>query len=407
MMTDVLGRNCTRRIAVFAAVFGLLVVVGAPVHAQQGGMPDASALMRAYEQAQAEAARRAEIESDRTGAALRLLEPWRARFRDGGAEVESLLTNASVDSLLAASKAESWDALRAAAFGRSALPALLGDSDQDLVFFPVAPCRLFDTRLAGGALTAGVVRTFGVNGAVGSPGNMTPQGGAASNCGIPVDPAAVVVTLTAVSPAGAGNFRAWASGDPVPLASALNYSPALPALANTTVIPVCMGCGTGLDIDMRADVSAAHAVGDVVGYFWFANGLPTVRRVEFDFANVLGTGAVATLGTVTFTPNRSGNLVVQATGYCNITRTGTEHGIGIGLSAAPASGDVSRTAYLRVMAGDAVGTHQRAWAVTDYVAVTAGVSATVTLRAQQFFGTAGQDEDCSGTMLVRQEFSAF
>jgi hypothetical protein len=129
--------------------------------------------------------------------------------------------------------------------------------------------------------------------------------------------------------------------------------------------------------------------------------------VEFDFVNVLGTGAVATLGSVTFTPNRSGNLVVQATGYCNITRTGTEHGIGIGLSATPASGDVSRTSYLRVMAGDAVGTHQRAWAMTDYVAVTAGVSATVTLRAQQFFGTAGQDEDCSGTMLVRQEFSTF
>jgi hypothetical protein len=59
---------------------------------------------------------------------------------------------------------------------------------------------------------------------------------------------------------------------------------------------------------------------------------------------------------------------------------------------------------MRVLAGDAPGTHQYGWAVTDFEAVTAGVSATVTLRAQQFLGAAGVNEDCSGTLLVRESF---
>ncbi len=398
-------RTLSRALGVFVVAAAVCLFGAAPLLAQQGGVPDQAALARAYDRAQAEASQRQAIETNRAGFVARLLDRWRAQLGDGGAEVEELLLSASVERLLAASQAATWDALLSAAFNREVTTNLVfGDSDTDLVFFPLTPCRLFDTRLAVGALSPGVVRTFGVNGAPGSPGNLAPQGGAASDCGVPVDPAAVAVTLAAVTPSGAGNIRAWAFSGPVPTASAINYSTALPALANTTIIPVCMGCGTGLDIDVRSDVSTVHAVGDVVGYFWFPSGLPTTRRVEFDFANVPGDNTVVSLASSTFTPSRTGNAVVEATGYCNIGQTGTTHGVGIGLGATPASGDPSRTSFMRVQAGDPPGTHQFGWAVTDFVAVTAGVSATITLRGQQFFGTAGVDEDCSGTMLVREAF---
>ncbi len=406
-------RTLSRALGMFVIVAAVCLYGATPLLAQHGGVPDQAALARAYERAQAEARQREAIETNRASFVARLLDPWRAQLRDGGAEVEELLLSASVERLLAASQAATWDALLSAAFNREVTGnamrdpgtnLVFGDADTDLVFFPVTPCRLFDTRLAVGALSPGVVRTFGVNGAPGSPGNLSPQGGAASDCGVPVDPAAVAVTLAAVTPSGAGNIRAWAAGGAVPTASAINYSTALPALANTTIIPVCMGCGTGIDIDLRSDASTVHAVGDVVGYFWFPNGLPTTRRAEFDFVSVLGDGTVASLASSTFTPSRTGNAVVEATGYCNIDQTGTTHGIGIGLSAAPAGGDPSRTVFMRVQAADAPGLHQHGWAVTDFVAVTAGVSATITLRGQQFFGTAGVNEDCSGTMLVREAF---
>src|SRR5262245_36181219 len=36
----------------------------------------------------------------------------------------------------------------------------LGDTNSDVVFTPLTPCRILDTRVAGGALSAGVSRTF-------------------------------------------------------------------------------------------------------------------------------------------------------------------------------------------------------------------------------------------------------
>jgi hypothetical protein len=41
-----------------------------------------------------------------------------------------------------------------------AFPNALGDTTQDYVFTPVTPCRIFDTRNAGGALAADTARDF-------------------------------------------------------------------------------------------------------------------------------------------------------------------------------------------------------------------------------------------------------
>src|SRR5436305_7260753 len=43
----------------------------------------------------------------------------------------------------------------------------LGDPQSDLIFVPVAPCRIIDTRLAGGAIGANATRAFLVTGTTG------------------------------------------------------------------------------------------------------------------------------------------------------------------------------------------------------------------------------------------------
>ena len=73
-----------------------------------------------------------------------------------------------------------------------------------LTYNPVTPCRIVDTRSgAGGTLGGRHPQLAGVE--PGGEGHT--QGGSATDCGIPVKPAAVVVNLT-VANAGQGQ-RSW------------------------------------------------------------------------------------------------------------------------------------------------------------------------------------------------------
>jgi hypothetical protein len=117
---------------------------------------------------------------------------------------------------------------------------VLGDSQADLVYTPVTPCRIIDTRLAGGTLTPGLPRSFTVT------GDTTFQGGA--DCGIPFGPAtSAMINFVAVSPAGKGNMQVTPFGQAMPLASFINFS------TN--------------DITIQANNSAVDLVADVQGYF--------------------------------------------------------------------------------------------------------------------------------------------
>jgi hypothetical protein len=137
----------------------------------------------------------------------------------------------------------------------------LGDSQADLVYTPVTPCRIIDTRLAGGAIAAGTTRSFKVT------GDTTSQGGA--NCGIPYGPTtAAVVNFVAVNPGGAGNLRVTPFGAAMPLASIINFTAGL-NLANGLVVATCNPSSAVCtsDITIQADVSATNLVADVQGYF--------------------------------------------------------------------------------------------------------------------------------------------
>jgi hypothetical protein len=194
----------------------------------------------------------------------------------------------------------------------------LGDTDSDLVYTPVTPCRAFDTRTAGGALgPGGLPRSFVVAGTDG----FEAQGGKAGGCGVPLGPAtAVVLNLVAVDPSGMGHLRAWpADGSPLvpPMASVLNFGnvSGLNALANGIVLPICAGpCAS--DLWIQAYGSSTHVVGDVLGYFQKTDLESVLLVGAFDFGSTAATaGTLHLVDVIVTTPPKLVECVVT----CSIT----------------------------------------------------------------------------------------
>jgi hypothetical protein len=158
-----------------------------------------------------------------------------------------------------ASKAEIAKTLKAAlASGVSVNPDVLGAFNSDNVYTALTPCRIVDTRIAGGALAANVTRTFDVDGS-----DFTAQGGSATGCGIPYGVASsVAMTIHPVTPSAVGAMYAWGLGAK-PIASVINFV-AGQTIANTTIVPVVPGAGNDFSISSQV---ATHVVIDVVGYF--------------------------------------------------------------------------------------------------------------------------------------------
>jgi hypothetical protein len=135
------------------------------------------------------------------------------------------------------------------------------------VYTSVVPCRLADTRAAGGTLAAGTVRDFKVTGS-----GLQGQGGNPLGCEVPAGVAtSAVINFVAVNPAGTGNLRAWAYSEPgvaPPNASIINFTTGV-NIANGIVVPLCDSTATTctFDIKVQADGNGAHLVADVVGYF--------------------------------------------------------------------------------------------------------------------------------------------
>jgi hypothetical protein len=153
-----------------------------------------------------------------------------------------------------------------------AVPSLLGDSGRDLVFTPVPRCRVIDTRVAGGRLTAGSPRYFDV------AGTLAGQGGA-SDCLVPFGPAtAVVINFMAVQPLGAGTLSAWPFGGTMPTATVMNFNARVRGGgngANEVVLPICNPAVSSCTYDLiiQANANETHLVADVAGYFSGVTGL--------------------------------------------------------------------------------------------------------------------------------------
>jgi len=133
----------------------------------------------------------------------------------------------------------------------------------NLAFYPVSPCRLWDTRgLAGPSggpeHSANTARNFPVRGV----------------CGVPTTAQAIAVNLTVtfgtLTMRDVGNMRAYPAGTSAPTSSVLNWLATDSALANGALIPLGVDAGNHIriQIDMPAgSTGKIHSLADVTGYF--------------------------------------------------------------------------------------------------------------------------------------------
>ena len=141
---------------------------------------------------------------------------------------------------------------------------VLGSTTGDLVFTPVTPCRIVDTRVAGGPIAANSSRAF-LGLAVSAGANFSSQGGSATNCNVAaVGASAIMINVTTVTPSGAGFATVYKSGDSRPLAASVNYTAG--AIVNNSVV---VGVPNPLAITDFVIYTFAQSdyVVDIVGYF--------------------------------------------------------------------------------------------------------------------------------------------
>ncbi|MDQ2836574.1 MAG: hypothetical protein M3Y42_09065 [Actinomycetota bacterium] len=127
-------------------------------------------------------------------------------------------------------------------------------------FVPIAPCRIVDNRVAGGALHNGVTRAFYASGTVG----FAPQGGKSGGCGIPAAASAIAASITAITPSGNGYLIGWANGAAQPKASVLDYFPEHGVTAGVTL---AIRSGGGQSFNLKNQGPTVNVVVDATGYY--------------------------------------------------------------------------------------------------------------------------------------------
>lgn len=175
-----------------------------------------------------------------------------------------VFARAPISSLRNAAAANSFKSMNDALLAMP-MPAggkALGDPAQDLVYVPVTPCRILDTRIVGGPIPANSFRDFDLTDVI----RFAPQGGDTSNCNVGDKGsfAAAAINFTVVNPTIAGYITAFPYLSSQPTAATINY----------TAGDIRNGLGI-----VRLDQSAAsyefsvysfaqtHLVADIVGYF--------------------------------------------------------------------------------------------------------------------------------------------
>jgi hypothetical protein len=169
-------------------------------------------------------------------------------------------------------------------------PLSAADGVEDVVFTPLDPCRIVDTRNAGaGQIAGGTSRGFY---AWGFP-SFTAQGGSATDCGglFEQSPQAIVVNVTVVNQAAVGFATLYpANAASVPTAATMIYYPNV-IISNAAT--VTLGPTADTDFNIFSERSADYVV-DIVGYYDFPHATeldclpnfistPVAASASFDF----------------------------------------------------------------------------------------------------------------------------
>jgi hypothetical protein len=300
-----------------------------------------------------------EVEANRAAVVDELIARWGgilpAEGRDESvAKVRARLLGMSADELVRLQAATRWEEVQ---------PQVFGDLTTDLVFTPLAGCRLLDTRIATSAPWLGPVPPnttidFSVN------DSLAPQGGSAVSCdptglGLSADPPALAIIITAISPTGPGNLRTYASGGTIPLASMLNYTPGT-TISSGVITQSCTSCSTELAIRNQGGGSLHIAV-DLVGFFH------SPHRTAVDQQVVITSDPIAANATFTVTsPNCPAGYRLTGGGFA-ATFFGTDANI-IGSRPNPFGGGAnSATSWLCQGTNGATAQDWRCYAVCSRV----------------------------------------
>src|SRR2546428_7758673 len=220
------------------------------------------------------------IDQNRATVVDRIVGEWGDRLATSNAGITSgqlreILSGLRSDHLLAASLAGNMEGLRNVVAGAlvhtdaSVFPALmhakaLGDTGDDLVYTPIVPCRILDTRNGttppyNAQMVGGSAFPVAANLA-----NFAPQGGSATSCNLPSSFAAIAVTLTVLNPNFDAFLAASSSNNFATLTQAvvMDFS-ANKGLATTAIVPIdgTVKFYLGLPAQVTTDLIA-----DAVGY---------------------------------------------------------------------------------------------------------------------------------------------
>jgi hypothetical protein len=130
------------------------------------------------------------------------------------------------------------------------------DTSTEAKYTAIDPCRIVDTRAAGGPLAVGATRNFQVTGSTGFTG----QGGHATGCNVPAAATAVAATVVAVDETGPGFLVGWPTGSQQPGSSFMNY-------AGTSLVSSGATLSINQTLSMTAGVSRTDVVIDIDGYY--------------------------------------------------------------------------------------------------------------------------------------------
>ncbi|RZA11843.1 MAG: hypothetical protein EOP02_31445, partial [Proteobacteria bacterium] len=273
-------------------LIGMAAMPGLVFAAQPGGTPSAPIQSKRL------------VEADRKVEAGRILLKWGGYVekvqgqsrKEWAAAMWPSLASADLDNLQKASQAVTYEGMRNALLGQrpydeqvidrmaragtksGAATKALGSLAADLVFTPITPCRIVDTRVTSDRLGAGATRNLDASN-VG--GNFTAQGGSNTNCGIPANPAALALSVTGLGNTTTGYLRVFpfngtsAEGSPVPL-NTINTT-----TTNDMIVPVSQGATQELKVFSTANT---HYAAFVTGYFMapFATALSTQLQLRTD-----------------------------------------------------------------------------------------------------------------------------